>query len=123
MRSRRPRGYGQRICDDFGRPTTLLTLSVLILASACLAPGAMAADRIYWTTPYGANKIYVAKLDGSDTVPAEVNLTGATVNTPWGAALDPAAGKIYWANYLATRFRSRTSQVAAAETSLREPRR
>ena len=87
-----------------GRPTTLLTLSVLILASACLAPGAMAADRIYWTTPYGANKIYVAKLDGSDTVPAEVNLTGATVNTPWGAALDPAAGKIYWANYFGNKI-------------------
>jgi hypothetical protein len=34
-----------------GRPTTLLTLSLLLLASACLAPAAMATDTIFWTTP------------------------------------------------------------------------
>jgi DNA-binding beta-propeller fold protein YncE len=92
-------------CGRALRVTAPLTLSLVLLASACLAPGAMAADTIYWTTPYAANVIYVAKLDGSSSTPPATLATGAaTVSSPWGIALDPAAGKIYWANYLVNKI-------------------
>ena len=76
--------------------------AVAVVASLCWsAPGAVAADTIFWTTPYAANKIYFANLDGSSRgAPATVNTGTATVNAPWGIGLDPAAGKIYWAQLL-----------------------
>jgi DNA-binding beta-propeller fold protein YncE len=79
----------------------LLAGFVTVVALACLtAPNALATDSIYWTTPYNANKIYVAKLDGSSTAPFQTLNTGAaTILEPWGLAIDPVAGKIYWSNY------------------------
>jgi hypothetical protein len=40
--------------------------------------------------------IFYAALDGS--AGGRLNTAGATVNTPEGVAVDPAAGRIYWAN-------------------------
>jgi DNA-binding beta-propeller fold protein YncE len=44
----------------------------------------------------GANKISYANLDGSGGGHVATGL--ATVNRPAGVAIDPAAGRIYWAN-------------------------
>jgi hypothetical protein len=60
------------------------------------------AGRIYWAN-YGPGSqgtgttISYANLDGSGG--GDLNTTGATVSGPRGVAVDPAAGKIYWANY------------------------
>jgi hypothetical protein len=81
------------------RVLVLAGLAAVVAGLCWAAPGAMAANTIYWTTPYNANKIYFGNLDGSTTSFGEVTTTGATVSAPWGIALDPAAGKIYWANY------------------------
>jgi DNA-binding beta-propeller fold protein YncE len=65
-----------------------------------MAPLAMSANTIFWTSPYSSpNRIFFANLDGSSGSPGTLPTTGATVNTPWEPAPDPAAGKIYWANY------------------------
>src|SRR4051794_5013178 len=74
-------------------------LLVLVGAAAIFAAPAGAANMIFWTDPYFSNSIFEANLDGSSASPASLNTTGATGNKPWGVAADPAAGKIYWANY------------------------
>src|SRR3954453_5499023 len=74
-------------------------LLVLVGAAAIFAAPAGAANMIFWTDPYFSNSIFAANLDGSSASPASLNTTGATGNKPWGVAADPAAGKIYWANY------------------------
>jgi hypothetical protein len=60
-----------------------------------------AAGKIYWanlgTNDPSTQTISFANLDGSGGG-GDLNTTGATVNHPDGVALDPAAGKIYWAN-------------------------
>jgi hypothetical protein len=66
-----------------------------------------AAGRIYWTNfgstsnycsgPLnGGNTISFANMDG--TGGGTLNTSGATVDGPDGLAIDPAAGRIYWAN-------------------------
>jgi hypothetical protein len=67
-----------------------------LLASALLFPAAaLGADSVYWTNGIGG-KISLARLDGSG---GENLSTGtATVSSPIGTAIDPAAGRIYWAN-------------------------
>ena len=82
------------------RLTVLLTLLVSLLAAACWAPGARAADRIYFTTPYSAApKIFGANLDGS-SVAHEPVVTGAgTVGQPFGLAVDTKTNRLYWGAY------------------------
>ena len=53
----------------------------------------LAGGRIYWS---GDTTISTAKLDGSDA--HDLTITGATVDYPTGMAIDPVAGKMYWAN-------------------------
>ena len=66
-----------------------------------------ATGMIYWanfgsTTNYcngplsGGNTISFANLDGTDG--GTLNTSGATVSGPDGLAIDPAAGRVYWAN-------------------------
>ncbi len=63
-----------------------------VAAVAFLLPAtASAADSIYWGNESGA--VRVGPLDGS--LPAQTLAGG----TPCGVAIDPAAGKIYWANW------------------------
>lgn len=70
-----------------------------------MVPLATAANTIFWTNPYSApSSIFFANLDGSSGSPSTLPTTGATVNTPWGLAPDPAAGKIYWANYFGNKI-------------------
>jgi hypothetical protein len=71
----------------------LLAVTGALVAALCVAaPAAFGADSIYWTTYVGA--IRVGNLDGSGS-PTSL-FTGE--HSIQGIALDPAAGKIYWAN-------------------------
>jgi hypothetical protein len=63
------------------------------------------ADSIYWTAPYdystsspGSGAIRCAPLGGGGTVETLYDATDG-VNIGAGLAIDPAAGRIYWANY------------------------
>ncbi len=65
-----------------------------------------ATERIYWanlggwSSPGGGiqpGAISYASLDGSDS--GDLNTSGATLDQPFGVALDRAAGRIYWGNY------------------------
>ena len=65
---------------------------LLVLATA---PAAFGADRAYWAN--GNDTISYANLDGSGGG-GQLNLSGATPSGPRGVAVDPVAGRIYWAN-------------------------
>lgn len=56
-------------------------------------------SRIYWTSDDFANpgKISWANLDGSGG--GDLNTTGATVDRPWGIAIDTATNRAYWSSY------------------------
>jgi DNA-binding beta-propeller fold protein YncE len=73
----------------------LLVSALAALTAAWPACVARAADRVYWTN-YNGFKISFANLDASDA--GDLATSGATVYGPDGVALDPAAGRIYWAN-------------------------
>jgi DNA-binding beta-propeller fold protein YncE len=92
----------------------LTTLCAALLAGAALwAAPAVAKDRLYWTpssyvppghynggeprTPQDKNHIYFANTDGSGEI-RELSTRGATVNKPRSLAIDPVAGRVYWAN-------------------------
>ena len=63
-----------------------------------MIPAGVAIDatsqRIFWSDLSG--KIAFARLDGSGG--GDLPTTGAPVDVPWGVAIDPGAGTIYWAN-------------------------
>lgn len=78
-----------------------LTMGAAVLAAlAWAAPAAMAKNQIYWAN-YGSDNISFTNLDGS---PGFGNLNTGTppnngpVNGPDGVAIDPAGGRIFWAN-------------------------
>jgi hypothetical protein len=85
-----------------GGLATLLALAAVAIATALLPAGAGAADGpgglIYWTNEGGS--IGTGNLDGSG-VAALFGGEGA----PCGVALDPAAGKMYWANFSSGQIR------------------
>jgi hypothetical protein len=60
-----------------------------------------AAGRVYWAN-YGGNKISYAKLDGGGG--GDLTTSGATVNDPAGAAIDPVSRRMYWANLVGDRI-------------------
>ena len=66
--------------------------ALFVLATA---PAALGADRAYWAN--GNDTISYANLDGSGGG-GQLNLSGATPSGPRGVAVDPVAGRIYWAN-------------------------
>jgi low density lipoprotein receptor-related protein 5/6 len=74
------------------RPILAGALTAFALAAASPTH---AADRIYWSN-FDAAKISFANLDGSGG--GDLPTGTATVQEPDGVALDPAAGRIYWAN-------------------------
>jgi DNA-binding beta-propeller fold protein YncE len=73
-------------------------LAVLAAAMLAWATPALAASRIYWGNLSNSNTISYADLDGSGNG-GQLDTGGATINGPWGEALDPATNRIYWANY------------------------
>ena len=69
-----------------------LAVGAASLLCLLFAPGALGADSVYWSS-VSSNTIRVANLDGSGSA---ANLfAGETF--PEGVAMDPSAGKIYWA--------------------------
>jgi hypothetical protein len=68
---------------------------VAAIALSAASP-AQAADRIYWSN-YDDDSISYANLDGSGG--DDLATTGASMDGPMGMTLDPAAGRIYWANW------------------------
>lgn len=61
---------------------------------AGVLPASAHADLVYWTDPVG-NVLSVGRLDNSGGSDLS---TGVTVQTPVGAAIDSAQGRLYWAN-------------------------
>lgn len=69
---------------------------VVGIVAAVTAPAAFAKNQIYWTN-VAAHTITFANLDGTGGF-GTLDTTGATVNDPEGVAIDPANGRIYWAD-------------------------
>ncbi len=77
-----------------GRSRRLIAaLATCLVASACLASGALGADSLYWSSYQQAGGLRIGSLDGSGAQ----NLVTAE-SSPEGIAIDAAAGKIYWAD-------------------------
>jgi hypothetical protein len=55
-----------------------------------------AGGRLYWLDNEGEDIGYAGLGGGSG---GEVNLTGASLNDPYGFAFDPSLGRFYWGNY------------------------
>ena len=77
-----------------GAVAGLCVLAALV-AGAMLAPRARAANRIYWAN-YDGESLAYWNLDGGGG--GGLDTRGAT-DGPMGMALDPAHGRIYWANW------------------------
>jgi hypothetical protein len=71
----------------------IAALATCLVASACLAPASLASDSVYWTSYQSSGGLRVGSLGGSG---AQDLFTGES--SPEGVAIDPAAGKIYWAD-------------------------
>jgi 6-phosphogluconolactonase (cycloisomerase 2 family) len=71
-------------------------LLALLAIALWVAPGASAAETIYWAN-YTGGTIGFANLDGSGG--GQLNTGGQEVDEPEGMAIDSAAGRLYWANY------------------------
>ena len=91
----RPDSTSTRTSAIAGR-RRLLVLGLVAIASLLVVPVAHAADRIYFSN-FTANQIAWANLNGSGG--GTVDTTGATVKGPMGLTIDPAHGRIYWANW------------------------
>ena len=79
------------------RSRIALVASTVGVIAGTLAVAASAADRVYWGG-YGAStpRISFANLDGSGG--GDLNSGLATVDEPFGIAIDLARGRILWAN-------------------------
>ncbi len=69
-----------------------------VLLALLLPATASAADSIYWSREDGFNSIRVGNLDGSVS-PTSPKTLFDDPGRPCGVALNPAGGKIYWANW------------------------
>jgi DNA-binding beta-propeller fold protein YncE len=82
-----------RAIHNLGVTALACGLAVLLCAAGWLAAPARAADTIYWSSYTTAGALRVGPLSGQG---AQDAFAGET--NPQGIAIDPAAGKIYWAN-------------------------
>ena len=72
----------------------------VVLGSFLWGSTAHAADRIYWSNADGT--ISYANLDGS--AHGKLQITGVPVDARAGIGLDPAANRIYWADFFANKI-------------------
>ena len=80
--------------------TFFRTAGLLAVLVALLLPAsASAADSIYWSNEDGSNSIRYGPLSGDNggSTPAQTLFNDG--GRPCGVALNPAAGKAYWANW------------------------
>ena len=88
--------------EEFQRWGRARLAGLLVTVAALLLPAsASAADSIYWSREDFPESIRVGNLDGSvsTTPPISPRTLFGDGGAPCGVALDPAAGKIYWANF------------------------
>ena len=121
---RRPIGWAWTVLERevtdvrFGKTGLAGMLHVLVgswvvCAGLVLAAPASAAESVYWANG-SDNTISFANLNGSGG--GNLNTAGANVERPAGVAVDPAAGRVYWANHDGEPISSPTSTAAAAAT-------
>jgi DNA-binding beta-propeller fold protein YncE len=79
-----------------------VALLIALAGTTLCAASAQAADQVFWAN-FVSNKISHANLDGSGGV-VDLNTAGATIDVPYGAAIDPVGGRVYWANSTGTRI-------------------
>jgi hypothetical protein len=79
----------------WGRSLPALIVVWLVALAGLSTAEAVAADSIYWTNSGSSGAIRVGNSDGSGS-PGNV-FTAET--SPFGLALDPAGGKIYWSTF------------------------
>jgi DNA-binding beta-propeller fold protein YncE len=82
--------FGRRVCR---RGLLVLLPAALVLWAA---PGAGAANRIYWGSCF-PNEVSFANLNGTGHG-GDLKTTGVTPNCPQGVSMDLLSGKIYWAD-------------------------
>ena len=94
-----------------------------VMALGVLLPAtASADDSIYWSREDGSNSIRYGPLTGSNggATPAETLFDDG--GAPCGIALNPAAGKIYWANWNTGEIRvANLDGTGSASTLFAEP--
>jgi DNA-binding beta-propeller fold protein YncE len=75
----------------------IVAVAVVAVLAAWTAP-ALAANQIYWAQDINPGLISAANLDGSG---GGVNVTtgSASVDFPFGTAINPATNKVYWTNF------------------------
>lgn len=103
------RGLGSRGRSDRGHAggpagshgASLLAAAASVLGLMLLAPGARAANTIYWTNSAG-NSLSAAALSGGGG--RALKASGATIASPEGVVISPALGRIYWANRTANKI-------------------
>src|SRR4249920_2555647 len=94
----------QRSRLEIAVSTVVALIAALILVispSRSLAAGT--GDQIYWSREQGNDSIMVGPLGGSTVGPAQKLFDDGGL--PCGIAADPAAGKIYWANWTGGQIR------------------
>jgi hypothetical protein len=77
-------------------PAFLAVFACALLLSAASSALGHAADRIYWTNFDGPEPLTYADLSGGAVTP--LSIAGTTAKVPNGVAIDPAGGRVYWAN-------------------------
>ncbi len=88
-------GGGQGTRPGCGRGSRLAALVIgAVLLFLLVAPMALAANSIYWSISSGP--IRAGNLDGTGSAASLFTKGGSE---PLGVAIDPAAGKIYWADF------------------------
>ena len=73
---------------------------------ALVAATASAADSIYWSRETGSESIRYGPLTGANGGSTPAQTLFEDDGRPCGIALDPAAGKIYWANWAGSEIRA-----------------
>jgi hypothetical protein len=85
-----------RVRNRRRRSVTSIAIFLACAVSAVAASPALGASRVYWGN-FAGNKISFTNLDGSGG--GDLSTGAATVNEPYGTAIDAAASKIYWPNF------------------------
>ena len=104
--------------------TFFRTAGLLAVLVALLLPAsASAADSIYWSREDGSNSIRFGPLSGDNggSTPAQTLFDDG--GAPCGIAANPAAGKIYWANWSTGEIRvaNLDGTLGSASTLFAEP--
>ena len=121
------RGFGhpRKGKDDMARRFAIVlgVAAVAVMALGVLLPASASADdSIYWSREDGSNSIRYGPLSGDNggSTPAQTLFDDG--GAPCGIAANPAAGKIYWANWNTGEIRvANLDGTGSASTLFAEP--